>query len=245
MHSNAVVEDLKIRHNLLQLRTTSDFNLANGAFEGAKESLNSAILPELMRRTALMFDAQLVHRQREIDRHKSAIIFGSKHFWFAEFVDQIAQRLNEFCRTFIGKFKCQKLSTAVVDHTKQRMRLLFDTDICPIQCSGLIWFAMFRRFPKLLAQLQNGVAIVFAKLGNKAFAYRFLTIGKAGIELCYDSVKRLKQESVSGSASQGRSSAWTYDAVGNRLTDYTTGNIYKYVTYAYDNNDRLTRETEC
>ncbi len=170
MHSNVVVEELKIRHNLLQLCTTSNFDLPNCAFEGAKESLNPAILPRLVRRAALMFDAQFVHRQREIDRHKSAIIVGLKHFGFAEFVDQSSQRLNDFCSAFISQFKRQQFSATVVDHADQRMRLGFDTDICPIQCPGLIGFGRARRFPKLVTQLQNGEVFVFAKLRNKAFA---------------------------------------------------------------------------
>lgn len=182
MQANGVVEALKIRDDLLQLRTVGDFNLRNCAFKGAKKSFNSAVLPWLVRRAALMFDAHLVHRQREIDRHKRAIVIGSRCFWFSEFTGQVAQNLNDLCRTFIGKFKRQKLSTAVVNHAKQGMGLRFDADIRPIQRPSLVGFARSRFLSKPFAQLQNGVVIFLAKLRDEAFAHRFPAIGEARVE---------------------------------------------------------------
>ncbi len=84
-----------------------------------------------------MFDAQLMHRQREIERPESAIIIGSKHFWFAELNYQITQNLNGFCRAFIGKFKRQMLTAAVINHAEQRVRLSSDADIRPIQAKAI------------------------------------------------------------------------------------------------------------
>jgi hypothetical protein len=57
MQANVVVEMRKFVHRLLQLRFACDFNLPNGALEGAKEAFNAAILPWRMRLTSLMLDA--------------------------------------------------------------------------------------------------------------------------------------------------------------------------------------------
>jgi RHS repeat-associated protein len=59
----------------------------------------------------------------------------------------------------------------------------------------------------------------------------------------YDQVKRLTSEVVSGTGSQNRSSQWTYDRVGNRLTQSNSGTINSSATYTYDSNDRLQSES--
>ena len=59
----------------------------------------------------------------------------------------------------------------------------------------------------------------------------------------YDSVKRLTRETVSG-VTQNRSSVWTYDRVGNRLSEITSGTVNKNIRYVYDANDRLSKETD-
>jgi hypothetical protein len=170
MLPNMVVEELKIRHCLLQLRTAGNFNLPNCAFKSAEKSFDSAVLPGLVRRAALMFDSHFMHRQSEMNRHKSAVIIGSERFWFAEIVDQVAQCLNNSRRASIGKFKRQQFSAAVIDNAKHLTCLSFDTDIRPIQRPNLVGFAKFGRFSKLFAELQNRVVIIFAKLCNEAFA---------------------------------------------------------------------------
>ena len=56
----------------------------------------------------------------------------------------------------------------------------------------------------------------------------------------YDSVDRLTNESVTGAQSYAKT--FTYDAVGNRLTQVTTGLGAGTVNYAYDMRDRLLTE---
>ena len=62
----------------------------------------------------------------------------------------------------------------------------------------------------------------------------------------YDSLKRLTQETVTARETNlGRTTAWTYDKVGNRLTQTLTpaSGAPIATTYVYDANDRLTSET--
>jgi RHS repeat-associated protein len=61
----------------------------------------------------------------------------------------------------------------------------------------------------------------------------------------YDAVKRLTRETIDHrEASHDRSSDWTYDRVGNRLTQaLTTAAGNENTSYAYDDNDRLLTET--
>jgi RHS repeat-associated protein len=56
----------------------------------------------------------------------------------------------------------------------------------------------------------------------------------------YDSIDRLTGETVSGSLTYSKT--FQYDAVGNRLTQTTTGAGAATVNYAYDERDRLTTE---
>lgn len=58
----------------------------------------------------------------------------------------------------------------------------------------------------------------------------------------YDADGRLTGESIAGLAATPRTFAWTFDAVGNRLTqsDSSTG----LTTYTYDADDRLVQETQ-
>src|SRR5690606_503205 len=58
----------------------------------------------------------------------------------------------------------------------------------------------------------------------------------------YDAVRRLTREAVTGTNAQARTSTWTYDKVGNRRTEVSSGTVSKNLTYTYDANDRLTRE---
>ena len=59
----------------------------------------------------------------------------------------------------------------------------------------------------------------------------------------YDAVKRLTGETVSGSDAQARGTTWTYDRVGNRISEVSTGTLTRNQTYTYDANDRLLSET--
>jgi RHS repeat-associated protein len=58
----------------------------------------------------------------------------------------------------------------------------------------------------------------------------------------YDSIDRLTSETVTGSLSYDKT--FTYDGVGNRLTQATTGSGAATVSYGYDNRDRLTSEND-
>ena len=65
----------------------------------------------------------------------------------------------------------------------------------------------------------------------------------------YDAVKRLTREQVTGNhGTPDRIHAWTYDAVGNRLTQVATvgaapAAVTTTTSYDYDNNDRLLSES--
>jgi RHS repeat-associated protein len=58
----------------------------------------------------------------------------------------------------------------------------------------------------------------------------------------YDGIDRLTSETVTGSLSYDKT--FTYDGVGNRLTQVTTGSGAASVSYGYDNRDRLTSEND-
>ncbi|MBK9656382.1 MAG: RHS repeat-associated core domain-containing protein [Rhodanobacteraceae bacterium] len=66
----------------------------------------------------------------------------------------------------------------------------------------------------------------------------------------YDAVQRLTREQVSGNhGNPDRVHTWTYDAVGNRLTQIATvgaapSTITSTTTYDYDSNDRLLSEAD-
>ncbi len=60
------------------------------------------------------------------------------------------------------------------------------------------------------------------------------------VDYDYDDLYRLVQESVTDSVNGDRTSDFTYDAVGNRLTQDVDGVV---TTYSYDMNDRLDTET--
>jgi RHS repeat-associated protein len=56
----------------------------------------------------------------------------------------------------------------------------------------------------------------------------------------YDALKRLTREQVTDTTRGNRTSVWTYDAVGNRLTESRTkAAVTVNTVYAYDDNDRL------
>ena len=62
-------------------------------------------------------------------------------------------------------------------------------------------------------------------------------------EYVYDQVKRLTFERVTGTQNQFRQSSWTFDRVGNRLTQISSGPINATTIYVYDANDRLAKES--
>jgi RHS repeat-associated protein len=64
------------------------------------------------------------------------------------------------------------------------------------------------------------------------------------VDYTYDDLYRLTNEAVTDPTLGSRSSAWTYDAVGNRLTQTETdAGGTTTTTYTYDDNDRLLTET--
>jgi len=62
----------------------------------------------------------------------------------------------------------------------------------------------------------------------------------------YDATKRLTKETIDHrDNAKDRTSVWTYDPVGNRLTQaLTTDGTTETTIYAYDNNDRLEQEVQ-
>ena len=60
------------------------------------------------------------------------------------------------------------------------------------------------------------------------------------VDYAYDNLYRLTQEQVTDIDLGNRTTAYTYDAVGNRLTKNENGAL---TTYVYDDNDRLLTET--
>ncbi len=64
------------------------------------------------------------------------------------------------------------------------------------------------------------------------------------VDYTYDDLYRLETETVTDPTLGNRSASWTYDAVGNRLTQVETDTSgATTTTYVYDDNDRLTTET--
>ncbi len=65
------------------------------------------------------------------------------------------------------------------------------------------------------------------------------------VSYAYDAVKRLVLEQIDHRLDlQDRQASWTYDRVGNRLTQtVTAGGAAEQTVYSYDNNDRLQTET--
>jgi RHS repeat-associated protein len=70
------------------------------------------------------------------------------------------------------------------------------------------------------------------------------TLANRTISYQYDALRRLGRETLTDGHPQGqRVTAWTYDAVGNRLTEtQTRGASVATVASTYDSNDRLERE---
>jgi RHS repeat-associated protein len=64
------------------------------------------------------------------------------------------------------------------------------------------------------------------------------------VDYAYDALDRLIEEAVTDAAVGNRTTSWSYDDVGNRLTE-TTNSVAgtEMVTYSYDANDRLQSET--
>ncbi|MDC8014001.1 RHS repeat domain-containing protein [Tahibacter soli] len=69
------------------------------------------------------------------------------------------------------------------------------------------------------------------------------TFTRATYDYEYDKVKRLTGEYVFLPAGRSRTVNWTYDKVGNRLTEARTGVRTANSAYSYDANDRLTQHT--
>jgi RHS repeat-associated protein len=69
------------------------------------------------------------------------------------------------------------------------------------------------------------------------------TFTRATYDYEYDKVKRLTGEYVFLPAGRSRTVNWTYDKVGNRLTEARTGVRIANSAYSYDANDRLTQHT--
>ena len=63
-----------------------------------------------------------------------------------------------------------------------------------------------------------------------------------GRQYGYDLLDRLTSEVVSGGAGPSYTKAFTYDPVGNRVSEVTTGDGAGPTTYSYDSRDRLVSE---
>lgn len=60
------------------------------------------------------------------------------------------------------------------------------------------------------------------------------------VDYIYDNLYRLTDEQVTDATNGNRNTTFTYNAVGNRLTQDSDGTI---TTYVYDDNDRSSTET--
>jgi RHS repeat-associated protein len=120
--------------------------------------------------------------------------------------------------------------------------------------------------PTSLAQ-PNGVTTTYAhdslgrltslvsKLGTTTLASYTYTLGLTGVRTRvdesdgvarayqYDATYRLTSETVTGSLASDYAKTFTYDPVGNRLTQVTTGVGASSVAYSYDSRDRVLTET--
>jgi len=96
-------------------------------------------------------------------------------------------------------------------------------------------------------EMQFGIAYTLDASGLRTRAVERDEPGIArDVDYVYDALKRLTQETVTArDANLGRTTAWTYDKVGNRLTQTVTPSAGAAIatTYVYDANDRLTSET--
>jgi YD repeat-containing protein len=114
--------------------------------------------------------------------------------------------------------------------------------------------------------LPNGVATTYAydnvgrlnsmitRHGVATLASYSYTLGATGLctrideadgvtrSYVYDPAYRLTSETITGSGATDYSAAFTYDTVGNRLTQVTTGATPGEVAYTYDSRDRLLTE---
>ncbi len=79
--------------------------------------------------------------------------------------------------------------------------------------------------------------------GNRLRHWEFGN-GARAVDYVYDDLYRLTSETVSDATLGNRSASWSYDAVGNRLSEVeTTAAGTDTTTYSYDANDRLLTET--
>ncbi len=79
--------------------------------------------------------------------------------------------------------------------------------------------------------------------GNRLRHWEFGN-GARAVDYVYDDLYRLTSETVSDATLGDRTATWTYDAVGNRLSEVeTTTAGTDTTTYSYDANDRLLTET--
>ena len=107
------------------------------------------------------------------------------------------------------------------------------------------------RLTRLTKQTAAGALLVAMSYGVDATGMRTAIeeTDPAGVTrtvaYSYDGVKRLTRETIDHrEAAHDRTTAWTYDRVGNRLTqDLTTPAGSETTSYAYDDNDRLLTET--
>jgi YD repeat-containing protein len=77
------------------------------------------------------------------------------------------------------------------------------------------------------------------KVGNRKTAIESVNGQARSISYTYDDLYRLTDEAITDGVNGNRTSGYTYDNVGNRLTKTVNGVT---TTYAYDGNDRLLNE---
>ena len=80
-------------------------------------------------------------------------------------------------------------------------------------------------------------------LGDNGNRLQHAELGGRVVDYTYDDLYRLETETVTDATLGNRSASWTYDAVGNRLTQVETNAAGTTTTsYIYDDNDRLATE---
>ncbi|MEM8682201.1 MAG: RHS repeat-associated core domain-containing protein [Pseudomonadota bacterium] len=81
-------------------------------------------------------------------------------------------------------------------------------------------------------------------LGDNGNRLQHAELNGRTVDYTYDDLYRLLTETVTDPTLGNRSAGWTYDAVGNRLTQVETDvSGTTTTTYVYDNNDRIGSET--
>jgi RHS repeat-associated protein len=115
--------------------------------------------------------------------------------------------------------------------------------LAPNQVRSAYTYDSLNRLTNLAVEKGSTIAGYAYELGAAGNRLSVTEVGGRAITYTYDALYRLTSESISGATTNNGAVAYTYDAVGNRLTRNSTVAAVPSTTSTYDANNRLQGDT--